>query len=115
MSETWPTELRLQQEGTRLALAFESGESFCLTSELLRVESPSAEVRGHGPGQEILVLGKAHVKIKKIEQVGNYAVRLIFDDGHASGIYTWAFLLELGRNAHEREVSYRKRVAEQVS
>jgi DUF971 family protein len=94
----WPTELSYSRSRRALTIAFESGERFDLSAELLRVESPSAEVKGHG-GQKQIVPGKAHVGLTRMEPVGNYAVRLIFDDGHDSGLYTWAYLHELGQNA----------------
>jgi DUF971 family protein len=99
MSNTlpWPQELRLQDNGRRLNVQFDSGEAYKLSAEYLRTHSPSAEVKGHGPGQEVLVLGKQNVRIKDIEPVGNYAVRLIFDDGHSTGLYSWDYLLKLGR------------------
>jgi DUF971 family protein len=95
MTEDWPVEIRLQEKGAKLALKFESGLAFVLDAEYLRVESPSAEVKGHGPGQEQLVSGKRNVRITRLEPVGNYAVRIIFDDGHGSGLYTWSYLMEL--------------------
>ena len=79
-----------------LTVVFDGGESFDLPFEYLRVHSPSAEVQGHGPGQGMLVTGKEHVSITRVEPVGRYAVRLVFDDGHASGLYTWRILHELG-------------------
>ena len=91
----WPTELRVTDGGTILAMAFDSGESFELDAEFLRVESPSAEVKGHGPGQEVTVGGKRHVKITALEHVGNYAVRITFDDGHSTGLYSWEYLRQL--------------------
>jgi DUF971 family protein len=94
----WPTELKLIEQGRSLAIAFESGAHYVVTAELLRVESPSAEVKGHGPGQETLQWGKRDVTITRIEPVGNYAVRLTFNDGHSSGIYTWTYLAEVGRD-----------------
>lgn len=101
MSEPWPEELRLASGGSELAVRFDSGEQLTLAAEYLRVESPSAEVKGHGPGQEQLVWGKRNVKISRLEPVGSYAVRIVFDDGHATGLYTWPYLLKLGR---ERDV-----------
>ncbi len=95
MSDVWPTEIRIREQGTSLAIAFDTGETGNIAAELLRVESPSAEVKGHGPGQEQLVWGKRHVRIKRAEPVGNYAVRLIFDDGHTTGIFTWRYLHQL--------------------
>ena len=93
----WPEELRLKQGGSILRIEFDSGDTFELAAEYLRTHSPSAEVKGHGPGQEVLVTGKQNVHIRDVEPVGNYAVRLIFDDGHATGLYTWSYLYKLGR------------------
>ena len=101
MSEAWPEELRLAEGGSRLVLRFDNGESHALAAEYLRVESPSAEVKGHSPDQAVTVAGKRHVKISKLLPVGNYAVRILFDDGHDTGLYTWTYLLKLGRE-HER-------------
>lgn len=95
MTDVWPTDIRVRKEGRTLAVAFDNGQSGDVSAELLRVESPSAEVKGHGPGQEQLVWGKRNVRITKIESVGNYAIRLTFDDGHATGIYTWPYLQKL--------------------
>jgi DUF971 family protein len=92
----WPTQLRLVRAEKRLEIAFDDGSRFSLPAEYLRVESPSAEVQGHGPGQKTLVAGRAHVGIMAIEPVGNYAVRLVFDDLHDTGIYSWAYLRQLG-------------------
>jgi DUF971 family protein len=97
VSETWPTELRVKSKGTVLSISFDSHESFELSAEFLRVESPSAEVKGHGPGQEQLVFGKRRVTITKAEPIGTYAVRLIFSDGHSTGLFTWSYLAKLGR------------------
>ena len=97
---SWPTELRLNPERNTLTVSFDNGEHFALAAEYLRVESPSAEVRGHG-GPRQIVRGKEAVKITALEPVGNYAVRIVFDDGHDSGLYSWDFLLELGRD-HDR-------------
>ena len=96
-TKSWPTELRVNAARDALTIAFDSGEHYMLGAEYLRVESPSAEVRGHGGGPKIPVLGKEQVKIARLEPVGNYAVRIIFDDGHDSGLYSWDFLAELGR------------------
>jgi DUF971 family protein len=93
----WPAELRLNPARDTLTVSFDSGEKFQLAAEYLRVESPSAEVRGHGGGQKQIVTGKADVEITLLEPVGNYAVRIIFDDGHDSGLYSWDYLLKLGR------------------
>jgi DUF971 family protein len=100
VNDPWPEELRLAAAGSELRVTFDTGENLALAAEYLRVESPSAEVKGHGPGQEQLVWGKRNVKIRKLEPVGTYAVRIVFDDGHSSGLYTWSYLLKLGR---ERE------------
>ena len=97
MNEPWPEELRLGPGGRQLQVRFDSGESFGLDAEYLRVESPSAEVKGHGPGQEQLVSGKRNVSISKLEPVGTYAVKIVFSDGHSTGLYTWNYLLKLGR------------------
>jgi DUF971 family protein len=92
----WPTELRLNAGHDRLTVAFDNGARFELAAEYLRVESPSAEVRGHGGGPKTIVTGKENVKINGLEPVGNYAVRVGFDDGHDSGLYSWAYLHKLG-------------------
>ena len=97
MSEPWPDELRLAADGAALNVRFDTGEQVALPAEYLRVESPSAEVKGHGPGQEQLVWGKRNVKISRLEPVGSYAVRIVFDDGHSTGLFTWPYLLKLGR------------------
>jgi DUF971 family protein len=89
-------EIRLDRAKTTLSVSFEDGQVFALPAELLRTESPSAEVQGHGPGQKICVAGKEDVKIVTIDPVGNYAVRLVFDDGHDTGIYSWDYLYRLG-------------------
>ena len=106
VAEAWPTELRLIDQGKLLQISFDDGSQFQLTAELLRVESPSAEVRGHGPGQEQLVYGKRWVAISGVEPVGTYAVRLKFSDGHASGIYTWPYLAKLGQGQNELWAAY---------
>jgi DUF971 family protein len=98
VTEIWPTELRIQDNGTKLRVAFDDGTSYTLSAELLRVESPSAEVKGHGPGQEQLVFGKRRVSIIKAEPIGSYAVRLIFSDTHSTGLYTWNYLAKLGQD-----------------
>ena len=91
-----PTEIRLQKKSRRIVIAFDDGNQFELSFEFLRVNSPSAEVKGHGPGQEVLQTGKEHVQVTAIEPVGHYAVRLVFDDGHDTGLYTWKYLYDLG-------------------
>jgi DUF971 family protein len=102
----WPTEIRLKRAEKRLEIDFDDGKTFALPAEYLRVESPSAEVQGHGPGQKTLVPGKAAVGIKSVEAVGNYAIRIIFDDGHDTGIFSWAYLRELGREQPTRWRNY---------
>ena len=101
MSSHIPTSIALDQSERILDIAFDDGSQFKLSCEYLRVYSPSAEVQGHGPGQEILQIGKESVNILDIEPVGNYAVKLVFDDGHDSGLYTWQYLHELGSNQEE--------------
>ncbi|WP_455366002.1 gamma-butyrobetaine hydroxylase-like domain-containing protein [Kaarinaea lacus] len=93
-----PTDINLHQKSRTLEITFEDGKTFSLPCEYLRVYSPSAEVRGHGPGQEVLQVGKENVNIEKIEPVGNYAIQLHFDDGHNTGIYSWETLYTLGEN-----------------
>jgi DUF971 family protein len=94
----WPTEIRLAKDRTVLTVAFDDGECFELPAEHLRVRSPSAEVQGHSPDERKTVAGKRNVAILEIHPIGNYAVRLVFDDMHSTGIYSWDYLLELGRN-----------------
>jgi DUF971 family protein len=96
--QPWPTELRLSRREKRLTVTFDTGERFSFPAEFLRVESPSAEVQGHGPGQKTIVAGRRHVGIMELEPVGNYAVRIRFDDLHATGMYSWRYLYHLGRN-----------------
>jgi DUF971 family protein len=99
-SRPWPTELRLGKDKKSLTIAFDSGERVELAAEYLRVKSPSAEVQGHSPDQRKTVPGKRNVMVLEVIPVGNYAVRLVFDDMHSTGIFSWDYLLELGRN-HE--------------
>ena len=108
MSGPWPTEIRLKRAEKRLEVDFDDGASFQLPAEYLRVESPSAEVQGHGPGQKQLVAGRLHIGILEVEPVGNYAIRIKFDDLHDSGIYSWAYLHELGREQKKRWQEYLK-------
>src|SRR5260221_14103603 len=93
-----PTEIKLRQKSRLMELVFADGSRFELSYELLRVYSPSAEVRGHGPGQEVLQVGKGEVDISNLEPVGNYAVQPTFSDGHSTGIYSWDYLFWLGTN-----------------
>ena len=102
----WPVELRLKRAEKRLEVAFEDGSRFSLLAEYLRVESPSAEVQGHGAGQKTLVHGRAHVGIMDLEPVGNYAVRIKFDDLHDTGIYSWNYLYQLGVEYEKRWREY---------
>ena len=112
MSETVPTEIRLRRASRLLEVCFSDGSRFELPFEYLRVHSPSAEVKGHGPGQEVLVLGKQNVGIRAIEPVGQYAVKLVFDDGHDTGLYTWNYLYELGSDRDHKWAYYQQRVRE---
>jgi DUF971 family protein len=102
----WPVELRLKEAEKRLEISFDDGSRFSLPAEYLRVESPSAEVQGHGPGQKTLVAGRAHVGIINLEPVGNYAVRIVFDDLHDTGIYSWSYLHQLGVEQERRWRDY---------
>ena len=101
-----PTEIRLNRAERLLHVAFDDGSAFALPAEYLRVESPSAEVQGHSPDQKQIVPGKRRVAVTTIEPVGNYAVRLVFDDRHDTGIYSWEYLLELGREHDKRWSDY---------
>ncbi len=102
----WPTEIRLSKDRRILHIAFEDGASFALAAELLRVESPSAEVQGHDPSQKKIVPGKAEVEIIGVDPVGHYAVKLSFDDMHDTGIFAWDYLRELGEHAQEKTQAY---------
>jgi DUF971 family protein len=97
-SSLWPTELRLHKDRKTLTVGFDNGETFDLSAEYLRVRSPSAEVQGHSPDERKTVAGKRNVSLLEVKPVGNYAVRLVFDDLHSTGIYSWDYLAELGRN-----------------
>lgn len=105
-----PTEIRLHQASRVLEITYADGKSFHFPCEFLRVYSPSAEVRGHGPGQEVLQVGKKDVNITRIEPVGNYAVQLTFSDGHDTGIYSWDLLYEYGHRQDEMWRHYLKRM-----
>lgn len=105
-ADTRPVSVSLKKKSRCLVLEYPDGKSFSLSCELLRVYSPSAEVRGHGPGQEILQTGKEDVNIDTVEPVGSYALKLCFDDGHSSGIYTWDYLYQLGENRERHWESY---------
>lgn len=104
----WPTELRLNPAKNQLTVEYDSGERFVLPAEYLRVESPSAEVQGHGAGQKQIVTGKGDVTIHGLEPVGNYAIRIKFDDGHDTGLFSWDYLHELGREQRAKWVAYLK-------
>jgi DUF971 family protein len=99
-------EIKLRSRSRLLCVAFDDGVGFELPFEYLRVHSPSAEVKGHGPGQEVLVLGKENVAIRAVEPVGQYAVKLVFDDGHDTGLYSWKYLYELGRDQDKKWALY---------
>ena len=103
-----PTEIRLDRAARVLHVSFDDGKDFALPAEYLRVESPSAEVQGHTPDQKQTVAGRRHVGITAVEPVGHYAVRLVFDDGHSTGIFSWAYLHELGRDLEKRWDVYLK-------
>ena len=102
----WPTELRLANDRKVLSVTFDSGERFALDAEYLRVVSPSAEVQGHSPDERKTVPGKRNVAILEVRPVGNYAVRLVFDDLHSTGIYSWDYLFELGRSRQRKWQEY---------
>ena len=107
-----PTEIRLHKSERVLKVAFDDGARFAFPAEFLRVESPSAEVQGHGPGQKQIVAGRRHVGIMEVEPVGNYAVRLVFDDLHDTGIYSWEYLYQLGQEQDQRWADYLAALAE---
>lgn len=106
-----PTEIRVHQQSRRLEIAFDNGKSFAYSFEFLRVFTPSAEARGHGPGQETLQVGKRDVVIERIEPVGNYAVKPVFSDGHDSGLYSWDLLYSLGEHQDELWAGYLEQLA----
>src|SRR4051794_11010896 len=106
LSVAWPVEIRLVRDRRALQVAFDDGRAFELSAELLRVSSPSAEVQGHSEAERKTVGGKRNVTILSVDPVGNYAVRLGFDDMHSTGIYSWAFLRDLGLNADQRLQDY---------
>jgi DUF971 family protein len=108
----WPTELRLRKDRKALAVTFDSGESFELAAEYLRVRSPSAEVQGHSPSERRIVSGKQDVQILELHPIGNYAVRPVFDDTHSTGIFSWDYLFELGQNREQYWRDYLGELAE---
>jgi DUF971 family protein len=110
-TRTWPVEVRLKSAEKALEIDFDDGTTFRYPAELLRVESPSAEVQGHSADQRTWVAGKRFVAISRIEPVGHYAVRLYFDDDHSTGIYSWSYLYELGRDQAARWQGYLDQIA----
>jgi DUF971 family protein len=108
----WPAELRLRKDRKALAVTFDTGESFELAAEYLRVRSPSAEVQGHSPSERRTVSGKQDVQILEVHPIGNYAVRLVFDDMHSTGIFSWDYLFELGQNREQYWRDYLGELAE---
>ena len=111
MADLWPTELRLDKDKRVLTVTFDDGKSFVLPAELLRVLSPSAEVQGHSEAQRVTVGGKKNVGILRLEPVGNYAIRIVFDDGHDTGLFVWNYLRELGESKETRWQDYLKDLA----
>ena len=109
MSDPIATEIKVRSKSRLLEVSFSDGSRFELPFEYLRVHSPSAEVKGHGPGQEVLVLGKEAVGVRAVEPVGQYAVKIVFDDGHDTGLFTWRYLHELGRDRAANWERYQKR------
>jgi DUF971 family protein len=107
-----PTEIKLHQKSGVLEITFADGNDFKFSCEFLRVFSPSAEVRGHGPGQEVLQVGKKNVSITKVDPVGNYAIQLTFSDGHDTGIYSWDLLYDYGMRQDDMWQQYLRRLAE---
>jgi DUF971 family protein len=107
-----PTEITLHQQSKTLEVAFDDGARYQLPFEFLRVLSPSAEVRGHGPGQEVLQVGKRDVLVTTVEPMGSYAIQLTFDDGHDTGLYTWEYLYELGSNQEKMWQDYLRQLEE---
>jgi len=102
----WPTEVRLFRDKAEVEIDFDDGRTFRYPAEYLRVESPSAEVQGHGPDQKKIIAGRRHVRIDEIEPVGNYAIRIRFDDKHDTGIFSWSYLYELGTGQKEKWDAY---------
>jgi DUF971 family protein len=111
MASEPPEEIRLKDHGRTLEISYGANETYTLSAEYLRVESPSAEVKGHGPGQEVTVAGKKNVRILSLAPVGHYALRIVFDDRHDTGLYTWSYLRELGRDEKTRWPAYLQKLA----
>lgn len=112
MSEVRVEQITLRRQSRVLELRFDDATTYALPFEYLRVNSPSAEVQGHGPGEGVLVIGKENVQLLRVEPVGQYAVRLVFDDGHDSGLYTWKYLHQLATQREQRWREYQRRVAQ---
>jgi DUF971 family protein len=112
MSELWPTELRVSKDRRSLTVTFNDAAQYSIPAETMRVLSPSAEVQGHGPGQKVTVPGKREVGIATVTPTGNYAIRIAFDDGHDSGIFTWVYLRELGETGSELFAAYEQELAD---
>jgi DUF971 family protein len=107
-----PTEIKMHRKSRVLELVYADGQRYDLAAEYLRVYSPSAEVQGHGPGQAVLIVGKERVGVEAIEPVGHYAIRIRFDDGHDSGLFSWQYLHELGENEADNWAAYSQRCDE---
>lgn len=112
MSEFWPTQIKVSKDRQVLTVAFNDDAAYQLSAEMLRVLSPSAEVQGHGPGQKLTVPGKRNVAIVSVQPTGNYAIRIGFDDGHDTGIFTWTYLRELGVKGEALFADYERELAE---
>lgn len=110
MNTATPTEIKLRRKSRVLEVAWPDGRRDALAFEYLRVHSPSAEVQGHGPGQDVLQIAKENVQVMAVDPVGHYAVRLVFDDGHDSGLYTWQYLRELGETHEQKWARYLQRL-----
>ena len=111
-TKNWPLEIRIKSKEKALEIDYDNGESFIIKAELLRVESPSAEIQGHGSGQKVTLAGRRHVGILSVEPVGNYAIKISFDDMHDTGIYSWQYLYDLGANQNDLWHDYLSRVEE---
>ena len=111
-TKNWPIEIRIKSKEKTLEIDFDNGESFKIKAELLRVESPSAEIQGHGSGQKVTLAGRRHVGILSVESVGNYAIKISFDDMHDTGIYSWQYLYDMGANQNDLWHDYLMRVKE---
>ena len=111
-TKNWPVEIRIKSKEKALEIDFDNGECFIIKAELLRVESPSAEIQGHGSGQKVTLAGRKHVGILSVEPVGNYAIKISFDDMHDTGIYSWQYLYDLGANQNDLWRDYLSRVEE---